>query len=373
MVSHELRTPLNAIAGWAQMLQSGTLPPERHERALDVIVRNARLQERLIADILDVSRITSGRLNLELALVSPSEVVRMAVEAVRPAADARQVQISTVHEGSAPTIHGDSARLQQVVTNLLTNAVKFSAVGGRVEITVAHDPSSVSIAVRDHGRGIAPASLPHLFTPFWQAEGGLARSTGGLGLGLTIARRLAELHGGSIEGSSDGEGRGARFVVRLPAQAGLAHAPQWGSTSSSSASRHGERDLRDVTILIIEDDPDARTLLMQLFESSGACVLNAATGAEAIELVRCSRPDVIVSDIGLGGEDGRTLLRELREKHGAEGIPAIALTAYARPQERDLVLAAGFDAHVAKPVQVQQLLGVVAALSAGRAIHGEGV
>jgi signal transduction histidine kinase len=217
VVSHELRTPLNAIMGWAQMLRTGVLPDARREHALEVILRNARHQERLVADLLDVSTINSGRLSLEFADVWPAEITRNAVESVRPAAEAKRLHIVCVEEGPLLTIRGDAARLQQVVTNLLTNAVKFSPTDARVHVTVAHDPSTVSITVRDHGQGIAPSFMPHLFTPFRQADSGFTRAPGGLGLGLTIAKRLVELHDGSIEAHSEGEGRGATFVVRLPA------------------------------------------------------------------------------------------------------------------------------------------------------------
>jgi signal transduction histidine kinase/CheY-like chemotaxis protein len=365
IISHELRTPLNAIMGWAQMLQSGALPDARREHALDVILRNARDQERLIADLLDVSRITSGRLSLESKPVSPAEVVQMAVESIRPAAEAKRLHLVCVCEGPIPTIRGDAARLQQVVTNLLSNAVKFSSVGGRVDVTVAHDPSDVSITVCDHGQGIAASFLPHVFTPFRQAEGGFGRSAGGLGIGLTIAKRLVELHGGSIEARS-GEGRGATFVVRLRTGSGLAHASPAVPPSSSDLGVRREGELRGVTILIIEDEPDSRELLVDLFESRGARVFGAATSAEAIGHLRAARPDVIVSDIGLAGESGLTVLGELRERHGARGIPAVALTAYVRPQDRDAALAAGFDAHVPKPVEVEELHRVVAELLSGR-------
>jgi signal transduction histidine kinase/ActR/RegA family two-component response regulator len=366
IVSHELRTPLNAIMGWAQMLRSGALAAERRQHAFDVIVRNACHQEGLIADLLDVSRITAGRLSLGLQPVSPADVVRMAVESVQPAAEAKRLHIVTLREGPIPTIRGDAGRLQQVVTNLLTNAVKFSSTGGRVEVTIAHDPSNVSITVCDHGEGIAPSFLPHLFTPFRQANGGLSRRTGGLGLGLTIAKRLVELHGGSIEARSEGEGRGATFVVRLPTPPALTQASPAAPSSSPEVGGHIGGELQDATILIVEDEPDSRALLVELFESRGARVMGAATGAEAIDHLRGTRPDVILSDIGLAGEDGRSLLRKLREKHGARAIPAVALTAYVRSQDRAAVLAAGFDAHVAKPVDVGQLLPVVAKLLRGQ-------
>jgi signal transduction histidine kinase/CheY-like chemotaxis protein len=368
IVSHELRTPLSAIAGWAQMLRSGALPAERHAHAIDVIVRNAHHQERLIADLLDVSRMSSGRLNVDFGSISPADVVRIAIESVRPQAEAKGLQIVTVQKDRVPPIRGDAARLQQVVINLLTNAVKFSSAGGRVEVTVAHDPSNVSIEVRDHGRGIAARFLPHLFTPFWQADSGFARPTGGLGIGLTIVKRLVELHGGSIEARSEGEGRGATFLVRLPTRLEVAHVSPAAPIPSPDASRHAEGELHGVTVLVIEDEPDSRALSVEVFESCGARVVAAATGAEAIEHLRGTRPDVIVSDVGLSGEDGLTLLRELRGKHGAGGVPAIALTAYVRPEDRDDVLAAGFDAHVAKPVDIQHLRRTVAELlTRGRA------
>ncbi len=360
LVSHELRNPLNAITGWAKMLRAGTLPAERHVHALDVIVRNAANQEKLIAELLDVSRIASGRLTLESAHFCPVDVVKMAVESVHTAAEAKRLEVVPSYAWPMPPVRGDAARLQQAVTNLLANAVKFSPTGGRLEVTVAHDPlKRVSIVVRDHGRGIAPSFLPHVFTPFRQAEGGFARPTEGLGLGLTIAKRIVELHGGSIEAHSEGEGRGATFVVELPARPfPTGESPPDGS----SADRQSEGELRDVAVLIIEDEADSRALLVELFESRGARVFAAATGAEAIEHVRATRPQVIVSDIGLAGEDGLTLLRELRERHGARGIPAVALTAYVSPPDRNAVLAAGFDVHVPKPVDVQQLLGAIAAL-----------
>jgi signal transduction histidine kinase/CheY-like chemotaxis protein len=367
IVSHELRTPLNAIMGWAQMLKTGSLADARREHALDVIVRNARHQEKLIADLLDVSRITSGRLSLDSKPVSLGDVVQSAVESVRPAAEARGLQIASVCSGSARTIRGDSARLQQVITNLLTNAVKFSPEGGRVDVTVAYDRAGVSITVSDQGKGIAPSFLPHVFEPFRQAGEGFGRPAGGLGLGLTIAKRLVELHGGTIEARSEGERRGATFVIRFPVQYALGQELLAVPTKSPDAGMHVGDELRHAIILIIEDDADSRSVLVEVLESFGARVLPAASGAEAIEHLRGgTRPDVIVSDIGLAGEDGIAVLRLLRGKHGAEGIPALALTAYVRPEDRDAVLAAGFDAHVPKPVELEQLHCVVAGLLSGR-------
>jgi signal transduction histidine kinase len=361
-VSHELRTPLHAITGWAQMLASGALPAERRDHALDVIVRSARSQEKLIADLLDVGRITSGRLSLSLAPVSPADVIRMAVESVKPAADARRVQIVCTHDGRVPAIRADAGRLQQVVTNLLSNAIKFSPTGSRVEVTVAHESSNVAITVRDHGAGIEPSFLPHVFTPFRQADGGFARSQGGLGLGLTIAKRLVELHGGSIEAKSEGAGHGATFVARVPSGSSPDDGTPRASSSPPEASSPGGRELDDVSVLFIEDDADSRELLVQLFEASGARVCEAASGEEAIGHLLREKPDVIVSDIGLRGEDGLALLKELRGRHGAEGIPAVALTAFVRAEDRERALAAGFDAHVAKPVEAGRLVRTVAEL-----------
>ena len=343
-VSHELRTPLNAIAGWARLLRSGGLPAERQAHALAVIVRNAGVQEKLIADLLDVNRMMSGRLSLDLATVSATDVVRMAVEAVKPAADAKQVQMVVAHEDGVPAIRADAARLQQVVINLLTNAVKFSPKDGRVEIAVAPASSGVSIMVHDHGEGIAPSFLPHVFTAFRQADEGIARSKGGLGLGLAIAKGLVEQHGGSIEARSEGVGRGATFVVWLPS--GLASSSAVPAAAPSGASVGGG-ELDDVAILLVEDDADARELLMDILEGRGARVCVAAS----------------VSDIGLPGQDGLALLAELRARHGAKGIPAVALSAFVRAQDRDRALAVGFDAHVPKPVDVEQLVGIVARLA----------
>jgi signal transduction histidine kinase/ActR/RegA family two-component response regulator len=365
-VSHELRTPLNAIAGWARILRSGALAEERRDHALAVIMRNAGAQEKLIADLLDVSRITSGRLSLDLAIVSPTDIVRMSVEAVKLAADAKQVQLVVAHEDAIPSLRGDTGRLQQVVVNLLTNAVKFSPKGGRVEVGVARDSCGVAIAVRDQGEGIAPSFMPHLFTPFRQADEGIARSKGGLGLGLTIAKGLVEQHGGSIEVHSEGVGRGATFVVRLPSRLTPSEARVPAAAPPSGACLPGGRELFDVVVLLVEDDADARELLVEVLEGRGARVRAAASGVEAIRHFGSQRPHVIVSDIGLPGQDGLALIAELRERHGAKGVPAVALSAFVRAQDGEQALAAGFDAHVPKPVDVEQLVDTVVRLAQGQ-------
>jgi signal transduction histidine kinase len=353
-VSHELRTPLTAITGWAHMLRSGSAPPERMDHALEVIVRNANAQEKLIGDLLDVSRITAGRLRLDVAEVEPATFVRLAVESVGPAAESRGIRIDVAIDGDA-TVAGDVARLQQVVSNLLTNAVKFSPDDSAIEVTVRHEPPDVTIAVRDHGQGIRAEFLPHLFEPFRQAEPGFARPHGGLGLGLTIAKSLVALHAGTIEARSDGVGTGATLVVRLPCAAHREGRPERRSWPSQPALE-GESGLGGLHVLLVEDEPDTREMLLALFESCGASASGASSAAEALEQFHRQRPNVIVSDIGLRGEDGLSLIRKLRLTPGGASIPALGLTAFVRTEDRDAVLAAGFDVHVPKPVEPEPFL-----------------
>jgi signal transduction histidine kinase len=355
-VSHELRTPLNAITGWVHMLRSGYVPTARQDHALEVIERNARAQAKLIADLLDVSRINAGRLQLNAAPVEPAHVVQLAIDSVKPASDAKGVRIAaTVIDNE--TILGDIGRLQQVLCNLLTNGVKFSADGGLVEIAVTSEQPNVVITVRDYGDGIHPEFMPFLFEPFRQADAGSARSRGGLGLGLTITKRLVELHRGSIEAHSDGEGRGATFTVRLPSASRRGAAPD-AFLLSPDANASAGRALDGLHVLLIEDEADTRELLLALFGVCGANAFGTSSAADAMEQFRRDRPDIIVSDVGLPGEDGLTFLRKLRHLPGGD-VPAVALTAFVRPEDREVALAAGFDAHVAKPIEPEAFLHTV--------------
>jgi signal transduction histidine kinase/ActR/RegA family two-component response regulator len=359
-VSHELRTPLNAITGWVHMLRSGRVPAERHEHALQVIDRNARAQAKLIADLLDVSLIRAGRLRMNVVPIEPALVVQMAIDSVRPVADAKRVQIVATVNGHSPVM-GDAGRLHQILCNLMTNGVKFSPAGGRVEVTLERQPPDVVITVRDNGEGIKPEFLSVLFEPFRQAEAGSARSHGGLGLGLTITKKLVELHGGTIRAHSDGVGCGATFVVRLPSAPARPAARTAVPAPSSEPNLLAGRDLAGLRVLLVEDEPDTREVLVALFEVCGATAHAAASAADATEQFKRERPDLVVSDVGLEGEDGLTFVRALRRLPGGD-VPAVALTAFVRPEDRDAALAAGFDEHLAKPIEPARLLQIVTQL-----------
>jgi signal transduction histidine kinase/ActR/RegA family two-component response regulator len=359
MVSHELRTPLNAITGWAKMLRQGTLTPDKQRRAVEVIERNAMVQTQLIEDLLDVSRIIAGKLRIELVPLEISGVIEMAVEAVRPQADAKRVELHADLASDAAVL-GDADRLQQVVWNLLTNAVKFTPAEGVIEVELATRGEECIIRVSDTGRGIATEVLPHIFDRFRQGDSTTTRSQGGLGLGLAIVRQLVEAHGGRVEAKSAGLGKGATFEVTLPALAALgvrgAHRASAGSADVI--------DLLGVSILVVEDEADARELVKDLLVSRGATVLEAASAAQALATLEVHTPDLIVSDIAMPEKDGYSLMREIRGRpqERAGWIPAIAVTALAREEDRWEALAAGFQAHVAKPIDPSELAKAVARL-----------
>jgi signal transduction histidine kinase/CheY-like chemotaxis protein len=364
-VSHELRTPLTAMLGWVQVLRNGNLPPEKRERALETVERNARAQGQLIADLLDVSRIISGKLKLDVGPVEVGHVVEQALESVRPAADAKGLRLQTALD-STGHVMGDAHRLQQVVWNLLSNAVKFTPKGGRVQVFVERRDSAVEITVADTGPGIAPEFLPHVFEHFRRAEGPLTRRTGGLGLGLSIVKQLVEMHGGTVAAYSEGVGRGATFTVRLP----LSVAMRREATLPPSL-RHTRPgipcppELSGLRVLVVDDEQDTRELLRTLLEECHAQVSTASSVAEGLERLKEERPDVLISDIGMPGEDGFHLISRVRALPPKEGgrTPAVALTAYARVEDRTRVLLAGFHSHVPKPVEPVELLVVLASLS----------
>ncbi|WP_164015112.1 ATP-binding protein [Pyxidicoccus trucidator] len=373
-VSHELRTPLTAMLGWVQLMRSGSLPPERRERALETVERNARAQGQLIEDLLDVSRILSGKMKLDVMPVEVSHVVEQALESVRPAAAAKGIRLQAALD-STGHVMGDSHRLQQVVWNLLANAVKFTPRGGRVQAFVERRESAVDITVADTGMGISAEFLPHVFERFRQADGGTRRQYGGLGLGLSIVRHLVEMHGGTVTASSRGEGQGATFVVRLPLSVALRDdvalltAPQVPEPRGGLACPPRLNGLR---VLLVDDEPDTREFLRALLEGCDARVTVVASADEGLEALRRERPDVLVSDIGMPGEDGYGFIRKVRALPASQGgrTPAAALTAYARTEDRTRVLLAGFQAHVPKPVDPTELLAVLVSLS-GYGMQGE--
>ncbi|WP_158625125.1 hybrid sensor histidine kinase/response regulator [Corallococcus terminator] len=369
-VSHELRTPLTAILGWVQLLRTGHLPEPRRERALETMERNARAQGQLIEDLLDVSRIVSGKLKLDVEPVNLSTVVQQALDSVRPAADARGVHVQATVDSSG-SVMGDPQRLQQVVWNLLSNAVKFTSRGGHVRLVVERRDSLVELTVEDTGQGIPAAFLPHVFERFRQADSGTTRKTGGLGLGLSIVRHIVEMHGGTVAVASEGDGRGATFTVRLPLSVVQRRDPTMAPSPRPPAAPGPElgrpAELNGVRVLVVDDEEDARELLRTLLEDSGAHVLTAGSAEEGLQVLQAERPDVLVSDIGMPGTDGYGFIERVRALPADRGgrTPAVAITAYARSEDRTRVLRAGFQSHVPKPVEPVELLAVLESL-AGR-------
>ena len=369
-LSHELRTPLTSILGWSRLLNTG-LDERMRGRAAETIERNARAQAQLIDDLLDVSRIITGKLRLNTRPVELAPVIEAAADAVRPAAAAKGVTLRVLLDPPAGPVPGDPDRLQQVFWNLFSNAIKFTPAGGRVEARLTHAGGHAEVTVTDTGEGIAPEFLPHVFERFRQADGAITRRHGGLGLGLAIVRHLVELHGGTVRVESEGEGRGATFALRLPLLAPAAPAPgsAGGGRKQSSALPGDCASLAGLRVLVVDDDADTRTLLRALLERCGAAVALAASAAEALEHLRraeAALPDVLVSDIGMPHEDGYQLIRRVRALPAERGgqIPAAALTAYARVEDRARALAEGYQAHVSKPVDPAELTAVIADLAA---------
>ena len=368
-VSHELRTPLTAILGWAHLLRGGMLEAGAAANALETIERNARSQAQLIDDLLDVSRIVTGKLRLDVVPVDPHSFIDPAVEAVRPAAEAKGVELRKVIDAGAGVVVGDPARLQQVVWNLLSNAVKFTPAGGRVELRLGRADAHVEIVVSDTGAGIDPDFLPHVFERFRQADQRTTRRHGGLGLGLSIVRHLVELHGGAVRVESAGEGAGSTFTVTLPVapvhrSADAEERVQPVACNTLPAHECPER-LDGLRVLVVDDEPDARELLATGIGQCGAEVVTASSAREALEAIAGMKFDVLISDIGMPGEDGYELIRRVRalpyEEWGA--TPAVALTAYARTEDRLQALRAGFEMHVSKPVELTELIVVIANLA----------
>ena len=368
-ISHELRTPLSAILGWTRMLRLGQLSEADQAKALDTIERNARAQAQLIDDLLDVSRIVTGKLRMDVRPSDPIAFIDAAVEAVRPAAEAKGVRVQKVMDTGAVSIPGDPVRLQQVVWNLLSNAIKFTARGGRVQIRSERVNSHLEIVVSDTGQGIASDFLPHVFDRFRQADQKTSRQHGGMGLGLAIVRHLVELHGGTVRANSEGVGQGATFTVQLPispiyqvdTSAGRVHP---GAIDLLPANDPTDR-LDGLTILVIDDEPDTRDLLKQGLEFCGAAVHLAGSAAEALAALQRNVPDILISDIGMPGMDGYELIRQIRDLEVQQGrrVAAIALTAYTRVEDRLQALRAGYDMHVPKPVELTELCAVAVSLT----------
>jgi signal transduction histidine kinase len=363
VVSHELRTPLNAILGWADVLAAGKLPAERMQHGLETIARNARIQARLVEDLLDVSRIIAGKLMIARAACDLGSISRRAAETVAPAANVKGVALEVVIEPGEHDVVGDAGRLQQVVWNLLSNAVKFSPKGRHVQLTLTQERSEQLLRVVDHGAGIERSFLPYVFDRFRQADAANTRHHGGLGLGLTIAKRIVEMHGGSISADSDGPGRGASFTVRLPGRSLEAvPMPLTDDMSGPQTGQFGHAVLQPprldgIRVLFVDDEPDARELVAMVLGDAGAQVRAAASVAEALELLARERFDVMVSDIGMPGEDGYSLMRKVAAVDAT--LPAIALSAFSSPQDRERALAAGFTTHLPKPLDAAALIAFV--------------
>jgi PAS domain S-box-containing protein len=368
-VSHELRTPLNAILGWARILREGANDPDEVTQGLATIERNAKAQAQLVEDLLDVSRIVTGKLRLDVRTVDLAGVIDAAIEAVRPAADAKDVAIHPVLDRTGCRVSGDPDRLQQVVWNLVSNAVKFTPRGGSVQVLLQSSGGNAEIAVSDTGRGISREFLPYVFDRFRQGDSSSTRHFGGLGLGLGIVRHLVELHGGTVAASSLGEGKGATFVVTLPLAAAQ---PRHDQPAASGVRRAADGEcppltLSGVRVLVVEDDADSRALLEKILRDCGAAVTAAASAAEAFTAFSRERPDILVSDIGMPEEDGYSLLKRIRAtENGDAQVPAIALTALARAEDRRRALLSGFQMHLAKPVEPTELRAAVASLVGGR-------
>ncbi|CAN5834768.1 hypothetical protein BH18ACI5_BH18ACI5_04920 [soil metagenome] len=369
-LSHELRTPLNAILGWCQILRRGSRDAADLLRGLETIERNARVQTQLIEDLLDMSRITSGKLRLDIQPLSPASFIEASLDTVRPAADAKGIRLVKVLDPSAGPISGDPGRLQQVVWNLLSNAIKFTPRDGKVQVVLQRVNSHIEISVADTGVGINPEFIPHLFERFRQGDASTTRKFGGLGLGLSIVKNMVELHGGTIAVKSPGEGLGTTVTVLLPvsvvfrnASTSDDHHPR--SANDTSAPFLPAAELSGLKILVVDDQPDARDLVKRVLEDCSATVVTAARTDDALRLVEEERPDVLITDIGMPDADGFELLRRVREMGSERGgrVPAIALTAFARSEDRTRALRAGFLVHVSKPVDPSELVATVASVA----------
>jgi signal transduction histidine kinase/ActR/RegA family two-component response regulator len=366
-LSHELRTPLNAVIGWSRLLRSGSLDTKSSNHALDIIERNAWAQQQIIEDILDVSRVVTGKLLLHLRPVNIATLVDVALEAVRPALQAKEIRTKTIIGSHLRIISGDADRLQQVIWNLLSNAAKYTPTGGRVEVRVSQDDSVTRISVTDSGEGIDPDFLPHVFERFRQADGSTTRTQGGLGLGLAIVRHLVELHGGTISAQNRKDGQtGAIFEVTLPLPSSELRLESHRESPGYEEPVYRLASFAGLKILVVDDDIDTLDLITIELTQHAAEVTAVTSAVEALDLFEKRRFDVIIADIGMPEIDGYELIRQIRRKEVAgkrPRVPAVALTAYTRMQDRMRAVLAGYNTHAAKPIETNELLTVVASLS----------
>jgi PAS domain S-box-containing protein len=374
-LSHELRNPLNAIVGWLRMLRSGVLDRDRFERALEAAERNAQVQTKLVEDILDVSRIITGKLHLQFHETSLSAVATAALDTVRPAAEAKGIHLRADLDTTVGVISGDSDRLQQVVWNLLSNAIKFTPPGGWVEVSLRGAGSEAELRVEDSGAGMKASFLPHVFDRFRQADSTTKRTHSGLGLGLALVRHLVELHGGKVSAESAGEGRGSTFTVRLPTVAAAVDSKEWTAAPASQAeipSFDGLPRLNGLRVLFVDDQVDARELVSELLQVYGAEVIAVDSADNAIKAIEDSSPDVLVSDIGMPREDGYDLIRKIRAREAENGgrIPAVAVTGFAGSEHSRRALAEGFQRYLAKPIDPAELIALVADLAGRKLADG---
>jgi CheY-like chemotaxis protein len=366
-LSHELRTPLHAVQGWTQILLHGEKTGEQ-EKALNIIARNVRAQSQIISDLLDMSRIVSGKIELDLQTLHLQTVIAAAVETARPAAEAKKIRLVTLVDSTVGSVRGDPSRLQQALWNLLSNAIKFTPSGGKIQITLDRVDSLAEVSIEDTGIGIQPEFLPHVFDRFRQQEGGITRRYGGLGLGLSIVRQLVELHGGTVRACSRGEQQGSTFVVSLP----VTHAEPAADTRRRGlgATRNRLLDAADLPrldgarILVVDDEADGRGLLARVLRDRGATCTEAGGGGDALVALAGNHFDMMLSDIGMPDMDGYELIREARalDETRPSPLPAIAITAYARTEDRQRSLLAGYQAHIAKPVDIPELVAATAGL-----------
>jgi PAS domain S-box-containing protein len=368
MLSHELRTPLSAILGWTQILRRAPPTSSDLTNGLEVIERNVRAQTQLVEDLLDMSRVISGQMRLDVQPIMPYTAVQGAVESARPAADARGLRLEAILDPAAGPVSGDSHRLQQVVWNLVSNGIKFTPKGGRVRVLLERNNSNIDISIADSGIGIQPDFLPHVFERFRQADASTTRQHRGLGLGLSIVKHIVELHGGTVSVTSAGEGQGATFLVKLPV-AVLRPKALRSSTHPHSipevSSQPANADLSNMVVVVVDDEQDARQLIGRVLGDRGATVITAASAADALVAVEEHRPDLLISDIGMPDVDGYELARRVKSLFAETGVrfPAIALTAFARSEDRTRALLAGFVAHISKPVDAAELIATVAAVT----------
>jgi CheY-like chemotaxis protein len=368
-LSHELRTPLNAILGYARLMRSGMLEPAKHSRALETVERNATTLTQIVEDILDVSRIITGKIRLHIQPVDLPAVIRNAIDTITPAADAKRLRVDAILDPHASPVSGDPDRLQQIVWNLVSNAVKFTPKGGRIQVLLERIDSHVEIVVSDTGIGIKPEFLPFMFERFRQADASIAREHAGLGLGLAIVRHLVELHGGTVRAASAGENQGATFRVRLPL---MIVRTEWvpereriDSVGAGQETADRATRLDGVHVLAVDDDRDALALVEEILAAAGARVTTVGSAREALDGMETTRPDVLLADLGLPTINGFDLITQIRELPDQQlrSIPAAALTAYARSEDRVRALQSGFQMHLAKPVDPVELVVAISALA----------